>query len=131
MVNISRIKMLALAGLVVLTSACEGIVGADGYVYDSRTNLPLKDVKVVMLLNNFRRDSCYSNDKGYFTGSEFVGCVPSCPDAKLVLTKEGFKELVIDFNEYWDKNEYNRDSITLHLSPMQRNPSKNLSNSLK
>ena len=119
MVNISRIRMLLLAGLVVLTSACEGIVGADGYVYDARTNLPLKDVKALLLLDGNRVDSCYSNDKGYFTGSRFVGCVPSCPNAKLALTKEGFKDLVIDFNEYWDNNEYNRDSITLHLSPMQ------------
>lgn len=108
------------SGLLALMFGCEGIVGGDGYIYNSRTSVPLAKVKVVLLLNNKVKDSCYSDEKGFFWGSQFVGCVPTCPSAKIVLTKDGFKSLTIDFDEYWKSHEYNptiRDSLILHLIP--------------
>ncbi|TCC93271.1 hypothetical protein EZ428_00415 [Pedobacter frigiditerrae] len=107
-------------GLLTIMLACEGIVGGDGYIYNSKTNIPLAEVKVVLLLNNKAQDSCYSNEKGFFRASQFVGCVPKCPNAKILLTKDGFKSLAIDFDEYWKSNDYNsisRDSLILYLIP--------------
>ncbi len=100
--------------------ACEGIVGGDGYIYNLKTNIPIKDVKVVLLINDKVRDSCYSDEKGFFKGSIFVGCVPKFPNAKIILTKDGFNMLSIDFEKYWEENSNNiisRDSLILHLIP--------------
>lgn len=107
-------------GLLTFLLACEGIVGGNGHVYDSKTKLPLKGVKVVLQLDDNIADSCYSDEQGFFTGSRFVGCVPSCPDARIVLTKDGFDTLAIDFNKYREKNNYNsvsKDSLILNLTP--------------
>ena len=107
-------------GLLAMVLACEGVVGGDGCIYNSKTNTPLEHVKVVFLLDDKVRDSCYFDEKGFFRGSEFVGCVPKCPNAKIILTKEGFRMLTIDFDEYWDKNAYgrvSRDSLILYLIP--------------
>jgi len=107
-------------GLLTFLLACEGIVGGDGHVYDSQTKLPLKGVKVVLQLDGNIADSCYSDEQGFFTGSRFVGCVPDCPDARIVLTKDGFDMLAIDFDEYREKNNYNsvsKDSLILYLTP--------------
>lgn len=107
-------------GLLTFLLACEGIVGGDGHIYDSKTKLPLKGVKVVLLLDDNIADSCYSDEQGFFRGSLFVGCVPNCPDAKIVLTKDGFDVLTIDFDEYWEKHNHNpvsKDSLILHLTP--------------
>lgn len=99
--------------------SCEGIVGGDGYLYDSKTKVPLKDVQVVLFLNDNPHDTCVSDSTGFFRGSEFVGCVPDCPCAKIVISKDSFITKTIDFNEYWKKNDYShklRDSIIIFLN---------------
>lgn len=114
------IFVLIFFGLLSTMLACEGVVGGDGYIYNSKTNIPLSEVKVVFFLNNKVQDSCYSDEKGFFRASLFVGCVPRCPSAKISLTKNGFKSLTVDFDEYWKNNDYNsisRDSLILHLIP--------------
>lgn len=101
-----------------LLPSCEGIVGGDGYLYDSKTKYPIKGVRVILFLNDKAHDTCYSDEKGFFRGSKFVGCVPNCPCAKLVMTKDSFKTMTINFKEYWTKNNYGpklQDSLTIFL----------------
>lgn len=111
------VKKNVFLSLILVLTSCEGIVGGDGYLYDSKTKKPIKNVRVVLHLNDVARDTCYSNEMGFFSGSQFVGCVPNCPCAKIIMTKDSFKTLVINFDEDWIKRNptINTDSMIVFL----------------
>jgi hypothetical protein len=112
------VQYITFLTLISLLTSCEGIVGGSGYVYDTTTKNPLKGVRVVLLLNDNPCDTNYSDKRGFFKGGRFVGCVPRCPCAKIILTKDSFKSLTVDFDEYWKNNSYNwrlRDSMRVFL----------------
>ncbi len=102
--------------------ACEGIVGGDGRIYSLGTKEPLDSVEFVLYLNDHARTPTYSDKNGFFRGSKFIGCVPSCPDAKVELKKDGYETKIIDFKEFWKENEYNpqlRDSLVIFMRPLK------------
>jgi hypothetical protein len=102
-------------------TACEGIVGGDVNIYSVDTKKPLDSVRVVLYLNDTPVDTSLSDDMGYFRGSRFVGCVPSCPDATLIITKDGYETKTIDFKKYFEEQEFSslaRDSMKVFLTPL-------------
>ena len=101
-----------------LLISCEGVVGGDGYIIDSESKQPIEGVEVILYLNEYPEDTSISNKEGYFTGSQFVGCIP-CPDAKISLSNKDYKTVTIDFNKFWELNKYNtqlrKDSLTIEM----------------
>jgi len=105
-----------------MLTSCEGIVGGDGKIYSSTTKEPLDSVEVMLYLNGHPQELTYSDSTGFFRGSEFVGCVPSCPDAIVKLKKNGFETMTIDFKKFWKENEFNsqtRDNMKIFLTPIK------------
>jgi hypothetical protein len=119
---LGQMRMISIIILVCALTACEGIVGGDGRIYSLVTKDPLDSVEVVLYLNDHAGTPTYSDQSGFFRGSKFVGCVPSCPDAKVELKKDGYETKIIDFNEFWKENEYNphlRDSLVIFMRPLK------------
>lgn len=69
------------------------------YVYSAQDNLPLKNVQIILYINDKSIDTTFTDKEGYFTQEKLVGCVPNCPNGKLVFMKNGFNNIVIEINE--------------------------------
>src|SRR5678809_285083 len=86
LVTLMRLQNLSLFFLIILISSCEGIIQGKGKIISSGTKLPIDSVKI-----NWLGKIVYSDKGGKFSFDEFVGCVPSCPELELVLTKQGYE----------------------------------------
>ena len=98
--------------------SCEGVVGGSGYVFTTDKE-PLDSVKVIIFLNDKVHDSTYSDNKGFFRGTEFVGCVPNCPEVKFKFKKAGFETKIFDFEKYWaetGQQPHLEDNLTILLT---------------
>lgn len=90
---------------VLILSGCEGIVGSDGKVIDAKTKEPISGVSVFHYLDGEMNLITFSNKNGEFKGSQFVGCMPKCPKAKLVFKKNNYYSKTVDFSKFKiDKN---------------------------
>ncbi len=106
---LKRVLLFLVAASVI--SSCEGIVGDEADVYDTKTQQPLKDVKVIHYLDDRPHDTTFTDNKGTFDAGIFVGCVPECPTAKVVLSKEGFHTVTYVFKEKKGKKKPKRIEI--------------------
>jgi hypothetical protein len=98
--------------------ACEGIAGGDGYVYSSKTLLPLANTQVTLILNGNRMNTFITDSTGFFRGSKFGGCVPRCPTAEIEFKREGYKTFILSMDSLRDANYPNRDSLIVKLAPL-------------
>lgn len=95
-----RLKKIHLFFLVILIASCEGIIRGKGKIISASSKLPIDSVCI-----SWFSKTIYSDRDGNFSFHEFVGCVPSCPDIELVLTKQGYKPLYINLTEENKKNK--------------------------
>lgn len=98
-----RFKLIFISLLIV---GCEGLVGSDGKVIDSKTNEPISGVSVFHYLDGKMNLITFSDRYGKFIGSQFVGCVPKCPNAKLVFKKNNYYSKTVDFSKFKFKKEF-------------------------
>lgn len=123
-VNIMRTKSYTIFTLLtcLLVLSCEGIVGGDGYVHSNVDDHPLDSVIVVIYLDEKLYDSTYTDNNGFFQASEFVGCVPNCPNVKLEFKKKGYKTMRLDFQKYWketNQSPHLEDSLRIELTKIE------------
>lgn len=82
-------------------SSCEGIIQGKGKIISSNNKLPIDSVKI-----NWLGKIVYSDKSGNFSFDEFVGCVPSCPELELFLTKQGYETKYINLTKENEKHNY-------------------------
>ena len=100
--------------IILIITSCEGIMGGKGFVYSVKEMAPLERVKIIFFVDDEPVDTTYSDANGYFIMEKLVGCVPDCPESKLVFGKEKFKELTIEINDNFYR-EYNQDSLVIKM----------------
>lgn len=120
-----RLQSLILFAITVVLASCEGGFNVEGRVLDQITKKPVEKVRVIMIIgdddtlwtprpvNSAQTDitnpdsykECYTDINGHFeVNSMLVGCMPHCPDYKLLFVKDGYKSLVIQANSSNDWN---------------------------
>lgn len=99
-VTFMRIQNFYLFFLLILMTSCEGIIRGEGKITSSDNKLPIDSVKIDWL-----GKIVYSDKNGNFSFDEFVGCVPSCPDLELILTKQGYEPKYINLTKENKKNK--------------------------
>ena len=78
---------------VFLLSSCEGIVNAEGIIYDSSTEEPICDVKCQILPEGIIK---FSDSLGkYYVTTGMTNCVPKCPDIDVKFSKTGYKTKIV------------------------------------
>jgi hypothetical protein len=95
----------------ILIASCEGIIQGKGKIISSSNQLPIDSVRITWF-----DKTIYSDENGNFSFDEFVGCVPSCPDIELVLTKPGYKPKYINLTK-----ENNENKTVFELIPTNDN----------
>ncbi len=96
-----------------LISSCEGIIQGKGKIISASSQLPIDSVKI----DWFGRVE-YSDKNGNFSSSQFVGCVPSCPDLELILIKEGYQSKYVNLTK-----ENKNGKLVFQLVPTNKNVS--------
>jgi hypothetical protein len=89
-----RLQNLLIILLVVSVASCEGIIQGKGKIVSASNELPIDSVKI-----NWFDKTVYSDKNGDFSFDEFVGCVPSCPDLELILTKQGYQPKYVNLTK--------------------------------
>ena len=111
------IKTISIYTLIIfLFTSCEGIVGDDGYIFSTETKKPIENAMVILFLNDKPSDTSYTDKNGFFKATDFVGCVPNCPTAKILISKKNYFSKKIDINKYWKKNKP-QINMNLYLVP--------------
>jgi hypothetical protein len=106
-----RLQNFYLFFLVLLITSCEGIIKGNGKIISASNKLPIDSVKI-----NWLGEIVYSDKNGNFSLDQFVGCVPSCPELQLILTKQGYEP------KYINLTKENRNNKTVfELTPGNKN----------
>ena len=89
-----RLQNLLIILLLVSVASCEGIIQGKGKIISASNELPIDSVKI-----NWFDKTVYSDKNGDFSFDEFVGCVPSCPDLELILTKQDYQPKYVNLTK--------------------------------
>ena len=106
---IARIIILFFS--LVLLISCEGVIRGKGKVISAYDKSSIDSVKI-----SFFNTVAYSDKNGNFEIGEFVGCVPSCPDLEVLLTKQGYETKYINLTKEDAKGKALAD-IIIELTP--------------
>lgn len=93
-ISFMRLQNLCVFSLLILMVSCEGIIKGEGKIISASNLQPIDSVKI-----NWFGKVVYSDKDGNFSFDEFVGCIPSCPDLELVLTKQGYEPKYINLTK--------------------------------
>jgi hypothetical protein len=92
-------RLLIFLLILTIFYGCEGIVEGTGKVVSSVDNKPLENVLVIWTNTD---DSCRTDSLGNFTIGSFVGCIPECPQLRLLFHKPGYKNQYLNLSEKKD-----------------------------
>ena len=98
-----------------LLSSCEGVIRGKGKIISAHDNSSLDSVKI-----SYFSTVVYSDKNGNFNIEEFGGCVPSCPDLEVLLTKRGYETKYVNLTKESAKGLASADLI-IELIPTSKN----------
>lgn len=95
----------------VLFTSCEGIIREKGKVVSSFDHAALDSVKI-----SFSDIVIYSDKNGNFEIGEFVGCVPSCPELEVLVSKKGYATKYVNLSKEAEQSK-NLRNVLIELTP--------------
>lgn len=106
-----RIQTITMFLLLLSLISCEGIIRGKGKVISKSDKSSLDSVRI-----SFFDKVVYSDKYGNFSLEQFVGCVPSCPDLEVILSKEGYEPKYANLTKETRKGE-SQKQILIELTP--------------